>query len=120
MIVSLPIEIVVPIRTVTESNTKGHWRTKARRAKDQRTTMRLVLDANFSVPPLPVTVTFTRLGSGRYVDDDNLPSCSKHLRDSIAEWLGIDDGGPHATWKYAQERTAQGVFGVKIRIEART
>lgn len=59
--------------------------------------------------------TMTRLGGG-LMDDDNLPLTAKWVRDTIALFLGVDDGpaGP-ISWHYAQE--PGGARGVRIRLE---
>ncbi len=41
----------------------------------------------------------------------------KAVQDSVAYRLGIDDGGPMATWEYAQ---AIGEYAVEVRVEAAT
>lgn len=59
--------------------------------------------------------TITRIGGG-LMDDDNLPPCAKWCRDTVALFLGQDDGpaGP-ILWKYAQE--PGGAWGVRITLE---
>jgi hypothetical protein len=59
--------------------------------------------------------TITRIGGG-VMDDDNLPPCAKWVRDTVALFLGQDDGpaGP-IIWKYAQE--PGGAWGVRITLE---
>lgn len=62
-----------------------------------------------------LTCTITRLGGG-LMDDDNLPPTAKWVRDTVALFLGQDDGptGP-ITWKYAQEPGK--LWGVRIKLE---
>lgn len=60
--------------------------------------------------------TLTRIGGNGAMDDDNLPGTGKWVRDTIALFLGQDDGpaGPIA-WHYAQE--PGGAWGVRIKLE---
>ena len=77
---------------------------KARRAKQQRgdayTAVLAVLDR--AETDCPWLITITRQGK-RKLDDDNLASSAKHIRDGVADALGIDDGDPRLHWKYLQE-----------------
>lgn len=59
--------------------------------------------------------TLTRLGGG-LMDDDNLPPTAKWVRDTVALFLGQEDGpaGP-IEWKYQQE--PGGPWGVRIKLE---
>ena len=102
----------LPLRTVTESNAEGMWRTKARRAKQHRTVTRLAL-RRFVPPAPPLVFAFVRIAPGQ-LDDDNLPSALKHCRDGVQDWLGIDDADPRLTWTYAQERGAPGQYGIRL------
>lgn len=54
----------------------------------------------------------------RILDDDNFVGACKHLRDSIAASLGLDDGDPRLRWEYGQHETraAEGV-AVTIQVE---
>lgn len=44
----------------------------------------------------------TRFGK-KPLDDDNLRSCFKAARDSIARMYGVDDGGSDIKWEYDQK-----------------
>lgn len=59
--------------------------------------------------------TITRLGGG-LMDDDNLPPTAKWVRDTVALFLGQDDGpkGP-ISWHYLQR--SGGARGVSVRLE---
>lgn len=100
------IEFLIPIKTVTEGNAKEHWRTKAARAKSQRGAARLFGSAQCGKQDvaLPCTVTLVRISPGT-LDDDNLPGSLKHIRDGIADWLGVDDKHRDAVrYKYDQSK----------------
>ncbi|HEX8795471.1 MAG TPA: hypothetical protein VF765_31190 [Polyangiaceae bacterium] len=104
-----PVTVTIPVQTTTESNAKGHWRPKAERAKKQRWLARTLvgplayrLRAGLRARTLAgVVVTFTRLAP-RELDDDNLASAMKHVRDGVADALEIDDRDPRVRWVCAQ------------------
>jgi hypothetical protein len=54
---------------------------------------------------LVVTLTRVFVGHGRSLDDDNLRATFKHVRDGIADWLGVDDSASsNIEWLYEQRR----------------
>lgn len=61
-----------------------------------------------------VTVRITRLG-GRGLDGDGLQSAAKYVRDTVAMFLGVDDGprGP-VRWEYDQR--PGGPYGVMVEV----
>ena len=59
-------------------------------------------------------VVFRRCG--HELDDDNLRSGAKFLRDAIAGWFGLDDSERTIAWEYAQAPT-RGSPGVAVKIE---
>lgn len=67
-------------------------------------------------PRIRVALTAFRR-AGRELDHDNLVGGLKWLRDSIAEWFGIDDSERHIDWSYSQHPT-RGAEGVGVMIEA--
>lgn len=106
----------LPIRTVSESNVRGHWAGKARRAKAQRVTIGLVLRARLmGRRVLPCTVVLTRLAPRR-LDDDNLRGALKACRDGVADALGVDDRDPRVAWAYDQERGQPKECAVRVCI----
>lgn len=122
------ISLTIPLRTVSEANAHTHWRTRQKRAKGQRTAAGLVVaaaSADFTVRDLnalrkrQLTVTLTRIAP-RALDSDNLAGSQKHVRDGVADALGIDDRDPRVTWAYAQEKGKPGFYGVRIEIRRAT
>lgn len=117
--------VEIPVRTVSEANSHQHWRVRQRRAKTQRTTAKAVMAVTAgsmpSVAPLrgPLVVRLTRIAPSRGLDSDNLPPSMKHVRDGIADWLGIDDRDPRVTWTYAQERGSPKHYAVRVEIWGR-
>lgn len=94
-------------------NSRHHWATKARKVKAQRKTVAWMLKLFGGVPPAPpLVVVLTRIGP-RKLDDDNVTGTLKYTRDSVAEWLGLDDGDDRLTWKCQQEK---GSYAVRIEL----
>lgn len=101
----------LPLRIESVANKREHWSARARRTKAHRL-------AALAVPthPLPCIVTLTRVGP-RKLDDDNLASGFKALRDGIADRLGVDDGDSRVTWRYAQVRGKAKEYAARVTIE---
>lgn len=112
------IEFTLPIKTVNPTNSRQHWRTVSKRGRLEKSHAYYAVKSIHPMPPLPVSVTFTRIGAGSMDEDDNLRASMKHLKDGIALAFGIDDKDKRITWQYAQEKAKRGVYGVRIRIEA--
>ena len=109
------IRYTVPIRLVSVANTRECWQAKAGRAQAHRR-------AGFLMTPkdvaLPAIVTITRIGPKR-MDDDNVVSACKALRDSIAQRIGVDDGCDQITWRYGQRVGGRSEYAAEVTIEAR-
>jgi len=101
----------LPITTVSESNRRDHWRVKAKRAKAQRQMAAMLVPRCC----LPCVVTLTRI-SPRMLDDDNLRGALKHVRDGVADRLGIDDRDPRVEWRYAQRKGKQKAVEVELGV----
>jgi hypothetical protein len=111
-------EFAIPCVVVSEPNRRDHWAVKARRRGEQTAALCAAVFTAFGgwIPPTPCLVTFTRSGP-RPMDSDNLAGAFKGLRDSVARWLGVDDGDESkVAWAYRQEK---GPAGVRVRIESR-
>lgn len=105
--------LMLPLKTVSESNMREHWAAKASRVKRQRQVARVMTKAS----ALPATVTLTRYSAGT-LDDDNLRGALKAVRDGIADAFGVPDNDPRIRFAYAQAKAKRGEFGVQVRIEA--
>lgn len=113
------------IKTVSEANAHAHWRTRSRRAKLHRVEAGL---RTLAAPPDArqaakrelaaggLLVTLTRVAPSSGLDSDNLASSQKHIRDGIADALGVDDRDARITWSYVQQR---GPYAVRCIIEPR-
>lgn len=123
-----PLVVVAFIKTVSEANAHEHWRARQKRAKAQRSAA-LILTSSYALQAGvmvrrggavelagPMVVTLTRIAP-RALDSDNLAGSAKHVRDGVADALGIDDRNPIVEWRYAQRRGAPKQYAVEIRIE---
>jgi len=131
----MTIEVTLPLRIVSEANQRGHWAKGARRAKEQRGTVKLALWARcerskgYGHGLTTQVVTLTRIAPRR-LDGDNLQRALKAVRDGVADALGVDDGDARLEWRYEQAPDLSGInyalesslvkgYGVHIRIEAK-
>lgn len=110
------MRVAIPLRLISEANARGSWHGGAARAANQRSIVGLVL-ATQKRPSLPVLVRLVRCAP-KDLDDDNLARSAKAVRDSVAEWLGVDDRDAQVSWVYAQRRTR--TYGVEIAVCPRT
>lgn len=106
--------VMLPIKTISEANSRDHWAKKASRVKQHRAAAKALTKSH----PLPCIVTLTRYSPGT-LDTDNLNSALKAARDGVADKLGVPDNDPRIEWRYAQAKAKRGEFGVQIRIEAK-
>lgn len=102
--------IELPLRIESVANLREHWSTRAKRAKAHK-------QAALAVPvhPLPCVVTLTRIAP-RELDDDNLQSGFKALRDGIASRLGVDDRDPRVRFVYDQAKGAPRQYSARVSI----
>lgn len=64
-----------------------------------------------------IVVTIIRCGA-KELDDDNLRTGAKPLRDSIATSLGVDDADPRVRWEYGQIIGTNGSAGTIVKVES--
>lgn len=102
------VRLRVALPTVSEANTAdhAHWTHRHRRARTQIQAMiELLATCDPAERALPLRVTFGRVGPALLDREDNLPVAFKHLRDGVAQALGLpDDRDPRVTWRYRQTR----------------
>jgi hypothetical protein len=130
-LVTIVLELEVPLRTVSALNERRHWSKRAARVAMERRTVWLAIYKRF--PPamdlLPLQRLRAAVGAGPWrvvmrrrspgntiLDDDNLAGALKGVRDELAEWLGVDDGDvARVTW--AREQLPKGPWAVQVEIE---
>jgi hypothetical protein len=112
-----PFTCLIPMRTVAEGNAREHWRVRHKRRKREAMTVAMCLaverEPRFPVGAVP-HVTLTRVGKRR-MDPDNLASCFKATMDTVARFLGIDDG--RISWRFDQEIGKD--YAVRVYIETK-
>lgn len=114
--------ILIPgFRLGRGQNDRGHWRVKHKQAKvEKETTGWMLAQFNSRKPTLPCVVTLTRFSpSHKPLDDDNLEGSFKYVRDTVAAWLGVDDGDKaKVRFEYAQQRApwAVGIAFTEVKV----
>ena len=109
--------VTIPLRIQSVSNLREHCRARAKRTKSEREIVFWAMGISAVRPPMPCTVTLTRIAP-RSFDCDNMQSGCKAARDAIAQWLCVDDGDPRVTWVYAQRRGGPKQYMAEIKIES--
>jgi hypothetical protein len=123
------VEVTLPLRLVNGANAREHWAVRKRRASEHRDAVVSAMTVRLTRAGLivrvakeraltgPVLITLTRLSPGtRPLDFDGLVISCKHVRDGVADALGVDDADPRLDFLYRQERAKS--FGVRIEIRA--
>lgn len=117
------VSVKLPIYARSEANQRDHRMVRARRAKEQRGVVGMMLRASSRLlaivrhPNARATIKLTRVHRrrARPLDDDNLRGSLKAVRDGVADVLGLDDADPRLRWEYGQEPGAD--YAVRIEIE---
>ena len=112
--------VTVPIRIESVANLREPWQQKARRNREQYTSVWYALKAAKFPYAVPCTVTLTRISPRPLDAHDNLPSSMKKIVDCIADWLDLNDNDPMVTWAYAQERGKPKEYALKVEVECRS
>jgi hypothetical protein len=109
------------LKTVSEANQRNKWQQVKRKAEQREVVGETLAELatagdGLAYLDLPaVEVTLVRITpSSRGLDDDNLASAFKAIRDEVAKWLGVDDRDPRVSWKYAQEKGPPKTNAVRI------
>ncbi len=112
------LRVVVPVRTVSETNAREHWARRHRRRSTIRQTVGLVVTGALAGSKVtgPCRVVLTRVAPSAGLDSDNLVSSLKAARDGVADALGIDDRDERVTWLYDQRRGKARQWAVEVRI----
>lgn len=107
------------LRLTNGANAREHWATKARRAKRERgLILRALLASGVRVPRGPWLVEITRIAPRR-MDSDGATIAAKHLRDGVADWLGVDDGADAVTFAVDQRKGEPREYAVRVVIASR-
>lgn len=110
----------LPIRIYSEMNMNDHWRVRNKRKHWQQFLIHSWWVTKKPVYFLPLKIILTRL-SPRRLDDDNLVSGFKFVRDAIANKIfpnlqaGRADDSPQLSWQYEQSSAKS--YGIRITFE---
>ena len=108
------MNVLLHMQTRGGMNAREHHMARARRVKAEREQVGWMLGSQ-AKPSIPCTVLLTRIAPSNGLDDDNLASALKSVRDAFAEWIGVDDKHRDIVrYSYAQER---GQWAVRIEAE---
>jgi len=103
--------VYLDILTVSENNSREHWRVRHSRTSSQKEQIRAALNKHGPEKFFPCHIHMRRLSPGT-MDDDNLPGSMKYIRDAIADYIipgqlpGRADGDPRLSWSYSQQKTS--------------
>ena len=97
------LDVTIPnLRLVSEANAHEHFWKRTKRANEHHAAVEAALQAWGPKPSTyPLLVIITRYAPAK-LDSDNLQGSAKHVRDAVAEWLGIDDKCDAVLWFVAQ------------------
>ena len=97
------LDVTIPdLRLVSEANAHEHFWKRTKRANEQHSAVEAALKAWGPKPTTyPLLVIITRYAPAK-LDSDNLQGSAKHVRDAVAEWLGVDDKCDAVLWFVAQ------------------
>ena len=105
------------IQGLNKSNRYSHWGKQAAAKKKQRALSCVKVANEMALGNLQkcssYEVTFLRSGV-RLLDDDNFIGGCKHIRDGIADALGIDDGSNKLRFIYLQTKGQRKFLQVNI------
>jgi hypothetical protein len=110
--------VQIPIRTVSETNVREHWRARHSRRKRQRATALYCAQSFLGKPSLPCEITLIRIAPRKLDGHDNLRSSLKATADAIADWLGTKDNDPRVAWLYDQRKGEPRTYGVRVNVRA--
>jgi hypothetical protein len=105
----------VPIKIQSTANLREHWAVKYKRVDSQKSATAYRFPKRELRPLLKVKLVRV---SPRELDDDNLRSALKSVRDAVASCLRVDDKSPLVTWEYGQEKGEPRQNAVRITVEA--
>lgn len=109
------MKLELPLRLHSAANLREHWAVRAKRVAYHRRLVALKLGRHLrrfrSEGELHVTLTRV---APRALDDDNLASAFKAVRDQVAAELGRNDGQKSGlSWAYRQE---PGPYAIRVEL----
>jgi hypothetical protein len=96
--------VTIPLKVESTANKREHWGARAARAARERKAALLLVKPELRKLGRPrLAVHLTRIAP-RELDDDNLRSSLKAVRDGVAAALRVDDSSPLIEWVYWQRK----------------
>ncbi len=115
---SVPFALELPIHTFSEANLHVHHMERYKLSGDQRPIVAMAMRSHTRRrgfrAQLPCVIRLTRLAPDLLDVGDNLEMSMKHVRDGVADWLGVNDRTPSVRWEIRQEQ--QRKAGVRIEV----
>lgn len=110
----------IPIKVVSEANTRDHWAKRFRRQVMQKEATILMMNnaTKRRTIELPCVVKLIRIGAKK-LDGDNLANGFKAIRDAIAARLEVDDGDVDNV-RFEYEQITNGKRDYRVRVEIRS
>lgn len=113
-------DLNIPIRTYSEANIACHWTVRKKRTDQQKFWVNLYWNQLDPTISLPCVVKLTRIAP-RSLDDDNLRSAFKIVRDCVSDRIkpGLAPGRADAkdiTFEYDQKKGKPKEYAIKIEI----
>ncbi len=98
------------------TNLREHHMAKARRAKAQRGDAKTAALAELGTVNRDRSwlIVITRYGKRKLDEPDNLWTSAKHIKDGVADALGMDDKDPRIRWNIRQETPLP--YGVRVEM----
>lgn len=117
------VELLLPIKTISEGNCQQTWQVKAKRHRQQQARVKLYMENYRDLIKMPVQITITRIAPRKF-DFDNLVFSQKWVLDAICDQLvpglkpGRADGDPRIKKViYEQEKGKPKLYATRVLFE---
>lgn len=115
------LELQFPLKIKSEANNYDHWTIKKKRKDNQKLLVKHHLRTQLINLKLPLMIVMTRI-SPRSLDEDNLVSALKTIKDAIADHIrpnqapGQADNTNLIQWAYNQEKGPPKTNALKLEM----
>ena len=99
------------------ANMVEQWYVRAKRVKEQRSMIKLVLQSHNFKPTLPAKIRLCRIAPKELDRDDNIQTAFKHIKDGIGDWFGLkNDNDTRLQFEYEQQSGEARYYGVRVTV----
>lgn len=118
----MTLKFDIPLKTVSEANSREHWIKKSARHKLQRNAVAAIIKPHVYKISVPCKIKLIRISPRKLDLGDNLPMAFKSIKDQLGEMIcnekvkGRGDGDDRILWEYNQERGKPKEYAVRIEI----